>query len=321
MTMLMLALAPLVFVISGIALFGALVASRNARIGVERRINLVTPIPLASSAVTVLLLPLSWIARMGTELRHIFTFGIPRRWGMRTNNAALLLIALIAAMAVWLLIHTALGLSYVFAMPLAAGAFVFVPRAWLLRQQTRAEKQFVDLFPDSIDMAVRMLRAGLPITAAIRSIGQEASPPVDIIFAMLNEQIEIGVPLGDALNMIGERIGLADFRFFIVAVSLQNMTGGNLASTLEILTDIMRKRRAVRLKTKAATAEVRLSAYVLGAMPFFVVCVLLVVNPSYLMPLVKDPRGNIIVGVALFNLLIAFVSMRQMVRSVTASGP
>jgi len=319
-TMLMLALAPLVLFLSGLALFGALMESRKARLDVEHRIDLVAPISVARPIGTVLSLPLTWVGKMGAQLRHIFALGSARQWGMHASNMTLLLIAFAAAMAVWFLVRMTLGLPYLFAVPLVAGAFLFAPRLWLGHQQNAAEKEFTDIFPDSIDMAVRMLRAGLPITVAIRSISQEASPPINMVFAMLNEQIEIGVPLDEALNAVGERIGLADFRFFIVAVSLQNTTGGNLASTLEILTDIMRKRRALRLKTKAATAEVRLSAYVLGAMPFFVVGVLLIVNPAYLMPLIKDPRGNIIVGIASFNLLVAFVSMRQMVRSVTASG-
>jgi tight adherence protein B len=145
-------------------------------------------------------------------------------------------------------------------------------------------------------------------------------PPINKVFSMLSKQIEMGVPLTGALTVIGERIGLSDFRFFTVAVSLQYATGGNLASTLATLADIMRKRRLVRLKAKAATAEVQLSAYVLGGLPVFVVAALLLINPSYLTPLLVDPRGHVIVGVAVFSLLLAFFFMRQMMRSVTARG-
>ena len=316
--MLMIALALVFLLTSGTVLFGALMASRKARRDVERRFSLVVRAPMERSAETSLGLPLARIGMAEAGLSRFFVLGIPRRWAMHTNSAAPSLIALGAGAAMWLLVRMAFGFSYWFVAPLVAAAFLLAPRMWLRRAQVKAEKKFMSVFPDAIDMVVRMLRAGLPITAAIRSISREASPPVDMVFAMLNEQVEIGVPLDEALETIGGRIGLPDFRFFAVAVSLQSATGGNLASTLEILTDIMRKRRAVRLKAQAATAEVRLSAYVLGALPFFVVGVLLVVNPSYLAPLVKDPRGNLIVAVASFSLLIAFFSMRQMMRSITA---
>jgi tight adherence protein B len=321
MTMAMLALTLVFLSTSGMALFGAFMASRKARRGIERRVSLVIRIPQENLAKAPLSLPMAWMGRMGAGLRRLFTLDTPRQWGMHTNNATLLLIALTASMAVWLLTRMALGFSYWFVVPLVAGIFLFTPYAHLRHEQNKAEKQFMNAFPDSIDMVVRMLRAGLPITGAIRSISLEASPPVNLVFAMLNEQVEIGIPLDEALDAVGGRIGLPDFRFFAVAVSLQSATGGNLASTLEILTDIMRKRRMVRLKAQAATAEVRLSAYVLGALPFFVIGVLLIVNPSYLAPLVKDPRGNMIVGIALCSLLIAFVSMRQMMRSITTAGP
>ncbi|MEJ0062572.1 MAG: type II secretion system F family protein [Alphaproteobacteria bacterium] len=302
-----------------IALFGAFMASRKARRVVEHRVNLVRKAPRENPAETVLALPLTWVGRIGLGLRRVFVMRIPRQWGMRTNNGALFLIALLASAAMWLLTHAVFGFPYAVVAPLAAGIFILAPRACLQHEQNQMEKKFTNIFPDSIDMIVRILRAGLPITAAIRSVSREAMPPVDMVFGMLNEQMEIGVSLEEALEVVGGRIGLPDFRFFAVAVSLQSATGGNLATTLEILTDIMRKRRAVRLKMQAATAEVRLSAYVLGAMPFFVVGVLLIVNPVYLAPLIKDPRGNMIVGVAALCLLTAFVSMRQMMRGITRS--
>ena len=84
---------------------------------------------------------------------------------------------------------------------------------------------------------------------------------------MIADQMRIGIPLGEALDASSQRIGLADFRFFSVAVALQHSTGGNLVNTLDVLSQIMRKRRAVRLKAKAVTSEIRLSAYVLGSLP------------------------------------------------------
>jgi tight adherence protein B len=188
----------------------------------------------------------------------------------------------------------------------------------LSRQQRRADAQFSELLPDAIDMVVRMVRAGLPVGPALRMVGDEGDPPLSTVFTGIANLADIGIPLPEALATTGETVGNADFRFFAVAVALQQATGGNLAVTLETLSEIIRKRRAVRLKAKAATSEIRVSAIVLGAIPFFIVGALLVVSPAYLEPLISDPRGNIIVGAAVLGLLSAFVTMRAMMRSALA---
>jgi tight adherence protein B len=127
----------------------------------------------------------------------------------------------------------------------------------------------------------------------------------------------IGITFEDALAAAGQRIGLTDFRFFTVAITLQRATGGNLATTLDILSDLMRKRRAARLKAKATTGEVRMSAYVLGAIPLLIIGGLFVITPDYLQPLFVDPRGRIIIAVAAASMLTGFGTIRQMMRSVT----
>jgi tight adherence protein B len=251
------------------------------------------------------------------KLRRFFTLGSARTWGMKTGTAGLLSMIVVAGATVWLVTRIALGLPLVFAIPLTGVVAFLMPRAILLRQQKEVESQFTDLFPDAVVAISRMLRAGLPITTAVRSISHEAPPPVNDVFTLIADQIEIGAPIEDALDASSRHIGLPDFRFFAVAVVLQHATGGNLAATLEILADIVRRRRAVRLKARATTAEIRVSAYVLGALPFLIVGTLLIIQPGYLAPLVTDPRGHVILGLAVGGLLLAGLTMRQMMRSVT----
>ena len=211
--------------------------------------------------------------------RRLFCLGVPYRWGMRSGGLKILGIAVVSAAVAWLLGYRVLENSVGLASLLAALAFILIPRQILKREQTRAERQFMDLFPNAIEMIIRMLRAGLPIVTAVRSVGAESPPPFSTVFAMITSQVNIGVPFERALDAISSRIGLQDFRFFSVAVTLQYATGGNLAATLEILSDVIRRRRSVRLKGIAATAEVRISAYVLGAMPILAIAALLVVEP------------------------------------------
>jgi tight adherence protein B len=163
-----------------------------------------------------------------------------------------------------------------------------------------------------------MLRAGLPATLAIRTVGNDAAPPVAAVFASIADQMRIGVPLGEAIEASSLRIGLPDFRFFSVAVSLQHSTGGNLVQTLDILSQIMRKRRAVRMKAKAVTSEIRLSAYVLGGLPFVTSAAILVIQPNYLTPLFNDPRGQMILAIAVGGLTLSVWAMRMMMKSVSS---
>jgi tight adherence protein B len=254
---------------------------------------------------------------LGTRLRAVFAVALPRTWGM-TASAPMLIIAAAAGGGItWLVVRSGLHMSLFLSPEAALVGLILLPRNLLKHQQNVADKKFMELFPDSIDMIIRMLRAGLPVTAAVRAVGDEAVPPVAVVFTNLADEMAIGITFENALSAAAERIGLADFRFFAVAVSLQRATGGNLAVTLDILSDIIRKRRAMRLQAKATTGEVRMSAYVLGVIPIFIIGGLLIMTPDYLRPLIVDPRGKVIIAVAATSMLIGFGTIRQMMLSVT----
>jgi tight adherence protein B len=252
---------------------------------------------------------------LNRRVRSLFAYRLARTWGATAKSSYLLTVGGVAAVGLGGIAGIALHLPNYIACLAAVGGFFMLPRFLLKRQQGRADAQFSELLPDAIDMVVRMVRAGLPVGQALRVVGDEADPPLSTVFNGIANLADIGIPLAEALATTGETVGSPDFRFFAVAVALQQTTGGNLAVTLETLSEIIRKRRAVRLKARAATAEIRTSALVLGAIPFFIVGVLLVVSPGYLRPLITDPRGNIIIGAAVLGLLLAFVTMRTMMRT------
>jgi tight adherence protein B len=252
-----------------------------------------------------------------SAFRRLFAFALPYRWGMTASPPVLVLVGLGGAAITWLLSAILFHMPLWVSGPLTLFAFFFVPRQYLKLQQHRAEQEFLNRFPDAIDMVVRMVRAGLPVMAAIRTIGNDAPPPIGPIFLSLADQVDIGIQFEEALIQAGERVGLTDFRFFAVAVSLQNATGGNIASTLQILSEIIRKRRAARMKAKSTTAEVRVSAMVLGSLPFVVITGLLLTSPAYLAPLITDPRGNVIIGMAIVFLGMGFFTMRGLMRRAT----
>src|SRR5580658_8952647 len=281
---------------AGVVLFLSLIRVRRTRQDFERHVGLISGTTGKRQIVEVS--DSNWRIVLGRQARAAFGIGLPRGWGMTAGLFSLLLTGLCGAAAVWLALHSGLHMSNWAASPAAIVAFFLAPRALLKYQQGGADKQFMEIFPDTIDMVIRMLRAGLPITAAVRSVGEEAASPVAEVFTNLADKMAIGITFEDALAAAGQRIGLTDFRFFTVAITLQRATGGNLATTLDILSDLMRKRRAARLKAKATTGEVRMSAYVLGAIPLLIIGGLFVITPDYLQPLIVDPRGRIIIAIA-----------------------
>lgn len=181
---------------------------------------------------------------------------------------------------------------------------------FLRRRQTRLYEQL----PDALSMIVRAVRAGLPVTEALRSVGQEASAPTAGEFTRLATDIAIGISLQDALTTMAERTGLQEYRFFAVALALQGQTGGNLAETLENLAEVVRKRVAVRARGFALASEARMTANVLVGLPFVAAGALAFMAPAYLMVLIDTSPGQKMLFLAAVLLGGGIAVMRTMIR-------
>jgi tight adherence protein B len=239
-------------------------------------------------------------------------------WQLQVPVYMLLLSAAAGAGVAWMLLRVFLDLPFEICAAVAAFAAVLGPRIVLAWKKARIDAAFLAGFPDAVDATVRMLRAGLPITSAIRTVGQECPAPTNAVFLRMANQMSIGLPLTSALQSASQLVRLRDFRFFCAAVILQQSSGGNLVSTLEELSQIMQKRRIMRAKARAATSEVRFTAYVLGALPFVVIAAMLWAAPDYLMPLFDDKRGHLILVAGMAGLTLAFFVMRAMLRSINS---
>lgn len=177
----------------------------------------------------------------------------------------------------------------------------------------RIRKFLVD-FPEAIDLIIRGLKSGLPVAESIRIVGQEFGGPVGHEFALIADRVKFGESIEDAMWEAAARIDLADFKFFVVSLSVQRETGGNLAETLENLSDILRRRRHMKLKIKAMSSEARASAMILGSLPFVMFAILAAINPGYVMTLFSDPRGVLMVLFAFACLGVGVGVMWKMVR-------
>ncbi len=142
--------------------------------------------------------------------------------------------------------------------------------------------QFNAKFPDAIELLVRGLRSGLPVTETLMIVSSEVDGPVGVEFKGITERIRIGRTMDEALQETADRMGIPEFNFFCITLAIQRETGGNLAETLSNLSDVLRKRMQMKLKIRAMSSESKASAYIVGALPFIVFIMIWWINPDYI---------------------------------------
>jgi tight adherence protein B len=145
--------------------------------------------------------------------------------------------------------------------------------------------------PDAMSLMLRAVRAGLPVAEAVRSVGRESMSPTREEFTRVSGEAALGMPIEIALQRLYHRTDIQEYAFFSVVIGLHGQTGGNLSETLENLADMVRRRVAMAAKAKALSAEGRLSAAMVGALPFVVGLLICVINPGYMNEFLTNPRG------------------------------
>jgi tight adherence protein B len=158
---------------------------------------------------------------------------------------------------------------------------------YLIGKRTNA---FVTKFPDGIELLVRGLRSGLPVTETLGIVAQEVPGPVGVEFKGVIDRIKVGRTMEDSLQDTADRLGIAEFNFFTITLAIQRETGGNLAETLSNLADVLRKRSQMKLKIKAMSSESKASAYIVGSLPFIVFGLIYAINPDYIGAFFTDER-------------------------------
>jgi tight adherence protein B len=154
----------------------------------------------------------------------------------------------------------------------------------------RRINKFNSNFPDAIELMVRGLRSGLPITETLGIVASEIIGPVGVEFRMVSDKMKIGRTMEAALQETADRIGTPEFQFFVITLAIQRETGGNLAETLSNLADVLRKRAQMKLKIRAMSSESKASAYIVGSLPFVVFTLVWMINPNYMGGFFTDER-------------------------------
>ncbi len=158
---------------------------------------------------------------------------------------------------------------------------MLLPLLALRMLRSRRCKRFGNQLPEAIELIVRSLKAGHPVPVAIGLVGREMEDPIGSEFGMVADEVTYGSDLVSALRKMQTRVGQEDLPLFLTAVSIQATSGGNLREILQSLSDVIRQRIKMRRKIRAISAEGRISAYVLTAMPIMLMIAIQFISPDY----------------------------------------
>lgn len=195
----------------------------------------------------------------------------------------------------------------------AAPLAYYIMYKYSKRQIRKRNDLFINQFPDALDMIVRSVRSGFPLTTALQMLAENAEEPVRSEFRQVVDDLALGRSLTDALGRLAIRINEPDIRFFVVVLSVQQETGGNLSEIVSNLSGVIRKRKQLRMKIRAMTSEGKATGWVLGALPVLVFGALTFVQPGYLQPFFNDSLGQTFLMVILALMGTCFFVVKQMI--------
>jgi tight adherence protein B len=224
--------------------------------------------------------------------------------------------ALIFVILILLLVSSESAISFARVLLIATFAIAVgcgIPLMLLRMQATRGRRRIQEQFPVALDVFVRGLRAGHPIAAALDLLTVEMPDPIGTEFGIVVDEVTYGADLRDALSAMADRWDLEDMRMFVVSLSIQSETGGNLAEILENLSRVIRERAAMMMKVRALSSEGRMTAIMLSALPVFAFTLLFLFNPRFYLDVADDPAFVPGFVVLLLLYAVGFFTIRRMV--------
>jgi tight adherence protein B len=198
------------------------------------------------------------------------------------------------------------------ARSLIAAAFMGLPLLTLLRARKRRLHRIELQLPEVADFLARAMRAGHSFTNVLQMVGTDMPEPLAGEFRIAHEEINYGVPMHEALTNLAMRVPLTDLRYLVIAVLIQREAGGNLAEILSNISHIIRERLKLVAKVRVLSAEGRMSAWVLGLLPFGTIGVMMLTNPGYISVLWTDPTGIRMAWYGVGMLAVGAVWLRKM---------
>jgi tight adherence protein B len=274
-------------------------AERRSEVSVELQLlrdEMVSSVPLLNR----MMMSFSWTAKVQAMIAQA---------GMKTKPGKLFLICGVVGLAG--LVVASQFLHPVILAVLIGIIAATIPLFVVSFKRKRRMRQFEERFPDALDLLGRAVRAGHAFTTGLEIVYKESPEPVAGEFRACFEEQNYGLPMRDALINMTERVPIVDVRFFVTALLVQKETGGNLAEILDELARVIRDRFRIYREVNVKTAQGRLTAMILIALPIFMLVALETVNPAYVQVLFKDPLGPpILAGAAILQIIGAIFIWR-----------
>jgi tight adherence protein B len=190
----------------------------------------------------------------------------------------------------------------------------YIPFLFLAVKKREKSAMVEKHMPGVMELLARSMRAGHTLSSAMELASKETPHPLGTELRVAYEEQRLGISMADALEHMVARIASRDFRYFVTAVLIQSETGGNLAEIMEKIGYLIRERLKLRGKIRSLTAEGRLSAVILGALPFLMAGVLFIIQPKYIKTLFTDPIGQKMLIFGLVAMTLGIISMKKIIR-------
>ena len=223
------------------------------------------------------------------------------------------LLILILVLTCWLLNFPLTGGVIQIITAFAAAAAIGIPVFVITFVAERRRKKMQEQFPVSLDIFVRALRSGHPVASAIELVTREMQDPIGSEFGLISDDVSYGAELTEALDEMAERWDMDDIRMFVVSLSVQSETGGNLAEILDNLAKVIRERASLYMKVRAMSSEGRMTGWILTAAPIVTFLALFSMNPQFYLGVAQDPIFYIGFPLMILWYLVGVYSIRRMI--------
>ena len=205
-----------------------------------------------------------------------------------------------------------LPLPWIFRIAIAA-VVALLPYLYVTRAKAKRLDRIEQQLPDALDLMGRALRAGHAFPTALKMVGDEMSDPIAGEFRVAFDEVNFGIAMPEALMNLATRVPSTDLRYFVIAVLIQRETGGNLSELLASISAIIRERIKLMGQVRVLSAEGKMSAWVLGLLPFGAALMIQLTNPKFLEVLYTDPGGRKMLAVVGVMMVLGVLAMRKII--------
>jgi tight adherence protein B len=237
-----------------------------------------------------------------------------RQAGLSWNKRTYFLVCIVTGAVVFVLVVSAFGIGRIPAFGFGLAGGLLLPHVYVNFKRRGSFKRFANAFPNALDVIVRGVKAGLPLTQCLKIVAAEVQEPVKREFQAIIEDQTLGVPLDEAVRRLAERVPLPEVNIFAIVLAIQCRTGGSLSGALSNLVNVLRERKKMQEKIKALSSEAKASAGIIGVLPIAVGLLVYLTTPNYIRPLFTTTVGNFVIGVCGFWMLMGVLVMGKMIR-------